>query len=73
MASSIEDAIATLERNPARWPLAPEAEWYDGDLRQLLHGKRRGIYRILFEVRGETVVILRVRHGRQNLLRQEDV
>jgi|SRR6516165_9596423 plasmid stabilization system protein ParE len=65
-------AIDTLEKNPARFSLAPEDEWYPGELRQLLFGKRRGVYRVLFEIRGSTVYILRVRHGAQALLHPED-
>jgi plasmid stabilization system protein ParE len=57
-----------LEDNPQRWGLAPESDWYPGELRQLLYGKRRGVYRILYEVRGKTVYILRVRHGAQAVL-----
>jgi plasmid stabilization system protein ParE len=63
------EAISTLKANPNRCPLAPEDEWYaGGELRQLLSGKRQGIYRILFEVRGTTVYILRIRHSAQDLL-----
>jgi plasmid stabilization system protein ParE len=62
------EAVRSLENNPERCGLAPESEWYPGKLRQLLHGKRRGVYRILFEVRGNTVYILRVRHSAQALL-----
>ena len=61
-------AVRSLETNPKRCGPAPESEWYPGDLRQLLHGKRRGVYRILFEVRGNTVYVLRVRHSAQALL-----
>jgi plasmid stabilization system protein ParE len=64
----LTEAIRSLENNPERWGLAPESEWYSGELRQLLHGKRRGVYRILFEVRGDIVYVLRVRHGAQALL-----
>jgi toxin ParE1/3/4 len=65
--NSLLEAIESLERNPERCPEAPEAEWYKG-VRQLLHGKRPHIYRILFEIRKPTVVVLRVRHGAQDLL-----
>src|SRR5262249_37628457 len=58
----------SMEDNPARCGLAPESEWFPGEIRQLLHGKRRGVYRILFEIRGDTVYILRVRHSAQALL-----
>lgn len=68
------EAIQSLENNPERCGLAPEAQWYPGgQLRQLLHGKRQGVYRILFEVRDTTVFIVRVRHGRQDLLRLDDM
>src|SRR6476469_6600321 len=62
------EAVRSLENNPERCGLAPESAWYPGELRQMLHGKRRGVYRILFEVRGQTVYILRVRHSAQALL-----
>lgn len=68
---SLLEAIETLEQNPQRCPEAPEAEWYEG-LRQLLHGKRRRVHRILFEIREQTVIVLRVRHGAQDFLGPED-
>ena len=48
------EAIRSLENNPERCGLAPESAWYPGEVRQLLHGKKRGVYRVLFEVRGDT-------------------
>ncbi len=65
--NSLLQAIDTLENDPERCPEAPEAEWHPG-LRQLLHGKRRNLHRILFEIRGQTVVILRLRHSAQDIL-----
>jgi plasmid stabilization system protein ParE len=62
------EAVRSLENHPERCGLAPESEWFPGEIRQLLHGKRRGVYRILFEVRGNTVYVLRVRHSSQALL-----
>jgi plasmid stabilization system protein ParE len=62
------EAVQSLETNPERCGVAPEEEWYQGGLRQLLYGKRRGVYRILFEIRGRTVYVLRVRHSAQALL-----
>jgi plasmid stabilization system protein ParE len=61
-------AVRSLEDNPERCGPAPESEWYPAEIRQLLHGKKRGIYRILFAIRGDTVYILRVRHSAQALL-----
>jgi len=57
------EAIASLESNPESYPLAPEAETFHKPIRQLLYGKRRGIYRILFEIRGGVVEVLHIRHA----------
>jgi plasmid stabilization system protein ParE len=65
------EAIGSLAEDPVRCPEAPEAEYREG-LRQLLHGRRRGMRRILFELRGDTVVILRVRHSAQDMLGPEE-
>jgi plasmid stabilization system protein ParE len=62
------EAVRSLEDHPERCELAPESEWFEVEIRQLLHGKRRGVYRILFEIRGDAVYILRVRHRAQALL-----
>jgi plasmid stabilization system protein ParE len=62
------DAIHSLEHHPERCELAPESDWFGAEIRQLLYGRRRGVYRILFEIRGNKVVILRVRHSAQALL-----
>jgi plasmid stabilization system protein ParE len=62
------EAIRSLSNNPQRCGLASESAWYPGELRQLLAGKRRGVYRVLFEVRGDVVYVLRVRHSAQKLL-----
>src|SRR5262249_49679764 len=67
------EAVDSLATNPEQWPLAPASERYPGELRQRLHGKRRQVYRILFEVRGHTVYILRVRHSAQDLLESDEL
>ena len=67
-------AVDSLEEDPMRCPFAPENDWHLGnELRQLRFGKRRGLYRILFEIRGRVVYILRVRHGSQDLLDPGDI
>jgi plasmid stabilization system protein ParE len=65
-------AVDSLEEQPQCCPEASEAEWYGPTLRQLLHGKCRCIHRILFEIRGDGVVVLGVRHGAGELLGPED-
>lgn len=65
---SLLQAAESLESFPKRCGLAPESTHFQREIRQLLHGKRRGIYRILFEIRDDTVVVLRVRHGARRFL-----
>ena len=66
-------AVESLNLNPERCSQAHESEWYGEGLRELYYGKRRNTYRILFEVRGDVVFILRVRHGRQDFLKPEEL
>jgi len=56
-------AIESLDTAPFRCPCAPENEVFLEEIRQLLHGRKRYVYRILFTVRGEDVHVLHVRHG----------
>lgn len=61
-------AFRSLEKNPLRCPLAPESAFFEEEIRQLGYGK----YRILFIVEGETVFVLRVRHGAREYLKPEE-
>jgi len=45
-----------------------ENEDFNEDVRQLLYGKRSGVNRILFAVRGNTVHLLHIRHGARKYL-----
>ena len=69
----LKEAIRSLEENPERCELAPEAEWCDRELRQVLFGKKRGMYRIIFEIRDEIVYVLRVRHCARDWLKPDDL
>jgi hypothetical protein len=62
------EAIDSLKENPERCPLAPEADAFEVAIRQLLYGKRAGIYRILFTVHGSVVRVHHIRHGAQKFL-----
>ena len=55
--------IETLARYPRRCPRAPESESFQEEIRQLLYGKRSGVYRILFRVTNNTFEVLHIRHG----------
>ena len=59
------DCLYSLEELPYRCPLAREAEIAKREIRCLLFGKRRNIYRILYEIDEacQTVWVLHIRHG----------
>ncbi|MGO8673957.1 MAG: type II toxin-antitoxin system RelE/ParE family toxin [Capsulimonadaceae bacterium] len=71
-AVGLMDAINSLDMFPARCPLAPESELFRHEIRQLLYGKGRNAYRILFTIQGDAVSILHIRHGAQDVLRSDD-
>ncbi|MGA3078272.1 MAG: type II toxin-antitoxin system RelE/ParE family toxin [Bryobacteraceae bacterium] len=62
---ALEDAIASLAISPARCPLAPEDAESPFEVRHLLYGRRPHVYRVLFTIKGDTVTILHIRHGRR--------
>jgi len=65
------EAIESLSVSPKRCPLAPENSYFKEEIRQLLYGKRRHAYRILFTVRNDRVHVLHVRHGSRDWLHEE--
>ena len=70
---SLMNAIATLQENPRRCSLAIEHEMFPEKVRQLLHGKSKNIYRILFTIRGNTAYILYIRHSSQAPLTDKEI
>ena len=72
--NGLQVALDSLSDLPERYPLAaPESEWYGDNLREHYFGKRGAAFRILFEVRSGVVGVLRIRHGRQDLLSPGDL
>lgn len=60
----LEKAVAKLATNPERHPVAEEeSERFGVTIRQMLYGRRRGVYRILYAVENDTVSLLFVRHS----------
>jgi len=55
----LEEAIDSLRNFPARCPLASESRTFKEEIRHLLFGK----YRLLFRIEDETVHVLHVRHS----------
>lgn len=70
-AKGLMEAIDSLAIFPARCPLAPENDNFPQEIRQLLYGKGRQTYRILFTIKGDAVSILLIRHAAQQHLRPE--
>lgn len=64
------EAINSLAQFPARCPLAPENGHFAEEIRQLLYGTRRHVFRILFTIQGDTVQVLHIRHGAQQYLHE---
>jgi plasmid stabilization system protein ParE len=64
--------VLALEADPLRYPEADEAEDLGVDLRELLHGRRPHVYRVLFTIDGQTVFVHRVRHASQSPLAPGD-
>lgn len=68
-AEQLEAAIDSLSAMPLRCPLAPENATFPFEIRQLLYGRKGHVYRILFTISGDVVIVLHIRHGRQEPLR----
>jgi plasmid stabilization system protein ParE len=70
--SGLLQAIESLSQMPKRCPLARENSYFSQEIRQLLYGKGRNIYRILFTVLDEeespTVRILHILRAVQQTL-----
>ena len=58
--------ISTLQDKPRRCPLIKENSSTDEEIRQILYGKSRTKYRVIFAIREDAVDILYVRHSAQS-------
>jgi plasmid stabilization system protein ParE len=59
----LQDVIFSLAVFPERCPLAPESRFFQAEIREIFHGRRRHKYRILCTVSESKVQVLHVRHG----------
>ena len=69
------EAIFSLAELPARCPVIAEAKELGFPARQLLYGKSRGTYRIIFHIREDEqhVRVLRVWNASRNSISAADV
>jgi plasmid stabilization system protein ParE len=65
------EAVRSLSQQPTRCPLAPESARFQQEIRQLLYGRRGGVYRVLFVIGEKTVSILHVRHAAREFLQPD--
>ncbi len=57
------EVIFSLDTFPERCPFAPESDFFNSEIREILHGRRQHKYRILFTMGEGEVHVLHVRHG----------
>jgi len=69
----VNRAIESLAEQPDRFPLANEADNLEFELRMMIPGKRRRVFRILYVIDGSFVHVLRVRHAAQDYLSYEEL
>jgi len=68
------EAINSLKTFPNRCPIAPESRSFPIEIRQLLYGKARRQYRIIFgtsvdeKTSEDVVLVYRIRHASQSYL-----
>jgi plasmid stabilization system protein ParE len=70
-ARNLRAEIATLKTSQLRCPIDQDSEVYGEQVRVLLHGEGRGVYRVLFMIRRDTVHVLTLRHSAQRSLADE--
>lgn len=68
-----EEALQTLSDNPRRCPLSPENDLVPVEVRQLLFGRGRNVYRALFTVSGDDVQVLHVRRAARDTATPEEL
>jgi hypothetical protein len=71
--ATLFDKVESLENQPERCPLADEADALGIELRELLFGRSRSRFRILFIIEGTTVQILHIRRAVRDSLKPEDL
>ncbi len=67
------DAIESLSLLPARCAVAPESDVFGLEIRQLLYGRKRRRYRVLFTVADDDVHVLHFRHWAQRPMTADEI
>jgi len=61
--SGLMAALSSLREHPRRCARVLTTDLEESEIRQLIYGRRRGQYCVLFMIQGDTVKVLHVRHG----------
>jgi len=61
----LRSTLESLSEFPHRCRLAPEDADFPFEVRQLFYGRKPHLYRVLFTIEADAVVILHIRHGRR--------
>lgn len=67
------EALNSLTAYPERCGLAPENDAVEPEIRQLLYGRRSGVYRALFTITGSEVRVLHIRHAARQAMTGEEL
>jgi plasmid stabilization system protein ParE len=67
------EALNSLTTSPERCNLAPENDAVEPEIRQLLYGRRSGVYRALFTITENEVRILHIRHAARQTMTAEEL
>ena len=67
--TGLVEAAESLRNFPERCPPAPENGPFEFEIRHFIYGD----YRMLFTIRDDAVVILHVRHGARQWMKQEEI
>jgi plasmid stabilization system protein ParE len=71
--SGFVEAIDSLSTSPQRCGLAPENDAVEPEIRQLLYGRRSGVYRALFTIAGNEVRVLHIRHAARQTMTADEL
>src|SRR5262245_52151437 len=70
----LSEVIESLSTQPFGWGPAPEGALVGRELRQVNFKTRRGrMYRLVFEIRGDEVLVLHIRGPGQSLLGRDEI
>ena len=71
--AKFEAALDSLSDNPERCTLAPESDSVKHEVRQLSFGKPWRVYRVLFTINQDRVIVLHIRWGAMDLASESEL